>query len=68
MNNSTKTSQQYFYNFVGGGWNSEWADNKKEAITAAKKRWKGSKSLVVDESSFRISTDEQAETLASLFY
>lgn len=63
-----KTNKQYLYNFVGGGWNSEWATTKGGAIKAAKARWKGDGGLVVDENSFRISTDSECNSLMSLFY
>ena len=63
-----KTNKQYLYNFVGGGWNSEWATTNRGAIKQAKARWKGDGGLVVDENSFRISTDSECNSLMSLFY
>ena len=66
-----KTKKQYLYNFVGGGWNSEWATTKRGAINAAKARWVSepiTSQLVVDENSFRISTDSEYNSLMSLFY
>ena len=60
--------KEYLYNFVGGGWNSEFAKTKRGAIAQAKKRWVGSPNLVVDEKSFRISTPSDYNACMSLFY
>lgn len=60
--------KKFNYNFVDGGWNQEQANTKAEAIAQAKKRWSDSKSLVVDETSFRIATDEETTQLMGLFY
>lgn len=60
--------KEYLYNFVGGGWNSEFATTKRGAIKAAKARWKGDERLVVDENSFRVSTPTDYNNLLSLFY
>jgi hypothetical protein len=60
--------KQYTYNFVGGGWNTEWAKTRRGAIAQAKKRWKNSKvGSEVDESTFRLSTDKEINELMSLF-
>lgn len=64
--NNTKI--EYIYNFVGGGWNTEWATSEKEAIKQAKKRWKGDDGLVVDTKSFRKSTKADMDNLLSMFY
>jgi hypothetical protein len=60
--------KQYLYNFVGGGWNSEFAKSKRAAIRQAKKRWAGDANLIADESSFRISTEQDYNACMSLFY
>lgn len=60
--------KEYLYDFVGGGWNSEFAKTKRSAISKAKKRWKDSPGLIVDESSFRISTPADMKACLSLFY
>jgi hypothetical protein len=60
--------KEYLYNFIGGGWNSEFAKTKKGAIKAAKARWNGDDRLTVDEKSFRISTPSDYQNLLSLFY
>ena len=60
--------KEYLYNFVGGGWNSEYATTKRGAIKQAKNRWKGNDRLVVDENSFRVSTPSDYQALMSLFY
>lgn len=60
---------KFNYNFIGGGWNQEQADSKQEAIKKAKERWdKCGIVSDVDESSFRIATDEETENLMGLFY
>lgn len=66
INNITKV--EYIYNFVDGGWNTEWATSEKEAIKQAKKRWKGDDGLVVDTKSFRKSTKADMDNLLSMFY
>ena len=63
--------KEYLYNFVGGGWNSEWATTKRGAIKQAKARWESepiTSQLVVDENSFRVSTPTDYNNLLSLFY
>lgn len=68
-----KPLKEYLYNFVGGGWNSEFAQTKSQAIKQAKARWEGATQsgnphLEVDPNSFRISTKEDYRNLMSLFY
>lgn len=63
-----KTKKQYLYNFISGGWNSEFATTKRKAIAQAKKRWNDSKGLDVDVNSFRISTPNDYNACMSLFY
>jgi hypothetical protein len=59
---------EFLYNFVGGGWNSEFATSKEEAYQLAVKRWKGSETLIVDKESIRSSTPTEYNNLMSLFY
>ena len=61
-------NKEYLYNFVGGGWNSEFAKTKRGAIAQAKKRWAGNSNLQVIETSFRVSTPRDYQNLMSLFY
>jgi hypothetical protein len=63
-----KPQTQYLYNFIGGGWNSEFAHTKAQAIKQAKNRWKGDGGLKVDTDSFRKSTPTDYNNLLSLFY
>lgn len=64
--NNTKV--EYIYNFIDGGWNTEWATSEKEAIKQAKKRWKNSGGSKVDTKSFRKSTKEDMDRLLSMFW
>ena len=60
------TKKEYLFNFVGGGWNSVFAKTLKGAISEAKKSYKNSK-CVIDEKSFRISTEADYRANMSLF-
>ena len=60
--------KEYLYNFIGGGWNSEFAKTKRGAIAQAKKRWADSEGLDIDVTSFRVSTPSDYQNLMSLFY
>jgi hypothetical protein len=62
---ATLKYKQYTYNFLGGGWNTEWAKTKKGAIAQALKRW--GKGNSVNVNSFRLSTDKEINELMSLF-
>lgn len=57
--------KQYVFNFRTGGWNTEWAKNKRSAIAQAKKKWN---ELDVDYNSFRIAKEEEIKWLMSTFY
>jgi len=59
--------KEYLFNFVGGGWNSEFAITRRSAIAQAKKRYKGNSECVVDEKSFRLSTPKDYKMCMSLF-
>jgi hypothetical protein len=61
--------KEYLYNFKTGGWNSEFATSKSEAIKQAKNRWGDEEELDVDVDSFRLNDDpEHYQNLLSLFY
>jgi hypothetical protein len=60
--------KEYLFNFVGGGWNSEFAKTRRGAIAQARKRYKGDSICVVDEKSFRLSTPADYRACMSLFY
>jgi len=62
------TKREYMYNFIGGGWNSEWAYTQEEAIEQAQARWGEDKRLQVDIKSFSVATDAALKTALSLFY
>jgi len=66
--NKTNQRQEYIYNFIGGGWNSEYAYSLQEAISQAKARWGDSQTLIVDEKSFRVPTEAQMNLALSNFY
>ena len=66
-----KTPQEeYMYHFVGGGWNSEFANSEAEAITKAEARWNGDPKLVIDRSSFKLQSKNKDEykALMNLFW
>jgi len=54
--------------FEGGGWNSNVAKTKEESIKKAKKMYNASKHTQVSETSFRVATKADTQTLLSLFY
>ena len=64
----TLEKKEYLFNFVGGGWNSEFAKTSRGAIAQAKKRWANNDNLVIDERSFRVSTPRDYNSCMSLFY
>lgn len=68
MAKGTMEVKQWMYGFVGGGWNSEWAKTRKGAIKAAKLRWKDSPTLVPNEDTFHLATEEGLRSAMSLFY
>lgn len=65
---ASKNKIEWMYNFEGGGWNTEWAYTKEQAIAQAKERWGDSPNLQVNESSFYPSTPEGMKSALSLFY
>jgi hypothetical protein len=58
--------KEYTYNFIGGGWNTQSAKTKKQAIALAKKRW--GVNHEINENSFRISSEAEMKNLLSLFW
>ena len=56
------------FNFIGGGWNSNYAKTKEEALKMAKKEYKGSLNCVPDSSTFRVATEADTQLLLSTFY
>ena len=65
-----REDKEWVYHFKGGGWNSEIARTKKQALSKAIKRWKTeSPELVnkIDEKSFRVPTREEYTSLLRQF-
>ena len=62
--------QEFLYNFTNGGWNSEYASDKKQAYKQAIKRWGVGSDLAnrVDKNSFRGSTPQDYNNEMSKFY
>ena len=56
------------FGFEGGGWNSNVAKTKEEAINKAKKMYNASKYTQVSEKSFRVATHADTANLLSSFY
>ena len=68
---AVKPNKEYIYNFITGGWNSEFATSKREAYKKACQRWaKESPKWVerVDKKSFRIATEAEMKNLLSMFW
>ena len=66
-----KRKKEYLFNFIGGGWNSEWAYYEEEAIQQAITQYgnpETQESLRVDINSFRISTPSDYAQQLSSFY
>ena len=63
---------EFLFNFIGGGWNSEWAFSPEEAIAQAITRFGDprleSTTCKVDIASFRVATTSDRDNLLSLFY
>ena len=71
LEKSTSAKYTFLFNFESGGWNSEYAHTKEEAIELAKdkyntKDYKGT--CIPDITSFRVSTPTDYNNLLSLFY
>ena len=64
------TKLEFIFNFKGGGWNSEVAFTKEEAIEQAIENYgvpEDGKILNIDITSFRVSTPDDRRNLLSLF-
>jgi hypothetical protein len=71
LEKATSAKYEFLFNFEGGGWNSEWAHTKEEAMELAKAKYstddyKGT--CIPDMKSFRVSTPADYNNLLSLFY
>ncbi len=66
IENTLSTKREYLYNFVSGGWNSEYAFTRELAIAQANERWGGA--MEADPTTFRVSTPSDYQNLLSLFY
>jgi hypothetical protein len=64
----TTSNKVWNFNFHGGGWNSNQAVTRQACIQLAKAEYKGNKNLRIDETSVRVATDSDTQSLLSLFY
>ena len=56
------------FNFESGGWNSNVAKTKEEAINKAKRMYNASKHTQVSEDSFRVATQADTRNLLAMFH
>jgi predicted HNH restriction endonuclease len=72
IKNLKDNKRQYIFNFMSGGWNSEFAFTEEEALQQAIEKYgKPNASggvLNIDERSFRVSTPTDYQSLMSSFY
>ena len=71
LEKATSARYEFLFNFEGGGWNSEWAHTKEEAMELAKAKYSTADytgTCVPDMKSFRVSTPADYNNLLSLFY
>lgn len=71
LQKATSAKYEFLFNFTSGGWNSEYAHTKEEAMELAKAKYstedyKGN--CIPDMKSFRVSTPSDYNNLLSLFY
>jgi hypothetical protein len=64
---ATDKRYEFLFNFVGGGWNSEYAYTIEEAQLLAKEKY-GDSTSVPDMKTFRVSTPSDYSNLLSMFY
>lgn len=67
----TDKRYEFLFNFVDGGWNSEWAYTIEEAKTLAAQKYSAPKytgTCVPDMNSFRVSTPDDYKACLSLFH
>ena len=62
-----KETKEYYFSFVGGGWNSVYASSESQAIKSALMTWKDLRSEV-DVNSFRLATKPDKDQLLSTFW
>ena len=65
---ATDKQYEFLFNFIGGGWNTEYAHTLEEAQAKALENYKDSKNCIVDLKSFRVSTPSDYQNLMSMFY
>ncbi len=65
---ATDKRYEFLFNFIGGGWNSEYAFTKEEAQAMAIEKYKDSNNCIVDLKTFRVSTSSDYQNLMSMFY
>jgi len=58
--------KRYSYSFIGGGWNTSWGKTKRGAIKAAKAQYKGTSTLVVDETTFQLCGTDSYNNLLNM--
>lgn len=64
LTKSTLARYEFLFNFMGGGWNSEYAHTLEEAQQLATEKYQSE----VDLKSFRVSTPADYNNLLSLFH
>jgi non-ribosomal peptide synthetase component E (peptide arylation enzyme) len=64
LTKATTARYQFLFNFIGGGWNSEYAHTIEEAQQLASEKYQSE----IDLKSFRVSTPADYNNLLSLFY
>ena len=60
--------REYMFNFKGGGWNTVWAINLKEATKRALKEYSSSPYTQVDVKTVRLTNFREVEAAMSNFY
>jgi hypothetical protein len=55
--------KRYIYSFYSGGWNTEIATTKRQAISLANKRWAGTAWSDINEQSFEVISDRDYNVL-----
>jgi hypothetical protein len=61
------SKREYMYNFIDGGWNTEYAHCMEEAIEQAKARWTNC-NLQVNENTFRVTNEQELRSAMAMFY
>lgn len=68
LDNLISEKREYMYNFIGGGWNTEYAHTVEDAIKQARARWGDDNRLQVDEKTFHVTNERELRSALSLFY